>query len=131
MRAAAILALAAMLAPDGAVADVKRHEFLPESLQGSWAPSSGLCDSGDKALVSVSAKDYVSADAKCTVMWVSETAGNNGPIYAAQLMCSKLEGKEQAAPSNLIFVPTKDPDQIAIGASFRTLKDHQRCPSRR
>ena len=80
MRAIAMLATAATFVTHAAHADVKRHESIPESLRGSWAPSADACKSGDKSIVVVAAKAYSSPKANCAVVWVSETAAARGPV---------------------------------------------------
>jgi hypothetical protein len=126
MRAVLMSALAALISSGIAMAaHVKRLEFIPEALWGSWAPTSDLCKDIDKAVVVVSAQTYVSPNASCKVTSVSETAGARGPIYSAHLLCSKLQGP--TAQANLILVPTKDPNRISMGQDFRSLKDHERC----
>jgi hypothetical protein len=126
MRAIAILATAATFASCVAVADVKRHEFIPESLRGSWAPSADACKNADKSIIVVSAKSYASSEAKCTVVWVSETAAARGPIYSAHLQCSKPNDDTRKTQSDVIFI-SKGADQISIGPRFSDLKDYQRC----
>jgi hypothetical protein len=129
MRATVILAIAAATAvTHAASADVKRHEFIPVPLRGSWAPRADDCKNAGKAVIVVSDKTYVSAEANCTVMWVSETAATRGSIYAAHLQCAKPDEKNQNTQSNVILAP-KDAKQISIGPSFGNLKDYQRCPA--
>ena len=129
MRATVILAIAtATVVTHTASADVKRHEFIPVPLRGSWAPSADDCKNADKAKIVVSDKTYVSAEANCTVMWVSETAAARGSIYAAQMRCGKPDEKDRKTQSNVILAP-KDANQISIGPSFGNLKDYQRCPA--
>jgi hypothetical protein len=127
MRAIAILAITtATFVSHATVADVKRHQFIPESLRGSWAPSTDACKTADKSVIVVSAKTYVSSEANCTVVWVSETAGARGPIYSAHLQCSKAEEKGPKTQSDVIISP-KDTNRISIGSRFSDLKDYQRC----
>jgi hypothetical protein len=126
MRAIAILATAAALVAHAAFADVKRHEFIPESLRGSWAPSTEVCKNADKSIIVLAAKAYTSSEAKCTVVWVSETAAARGPTYSAHLQCSKPDDEAHKTQSDVIFVP-KAVDQISIGPRFSDLKDYQRC----
>jgi hypothetical protein len=123
MRAIAILAItAATLVSHAAVADVKRHELIPDSLRGSWAPSAEACKGADKSIITVSAKTYTSSEANCTIIWVSETAAARGPMYSVHMQCSK-PGKSAL---DVIFLP-KDNDHISIGSRFSDLKSHQRC----
>jgi hypothetical protein len=126
MRGIIILATAATLLAHVAVADVKRHEFIPESLRGSWAPSTDACKNADKSIIVVAAKTYSSSEANCTVAWVSETAAARGPTYSAHLQCSTTNDEARNTQSDVIFIP-KDVNQISIGPRFSDVKDYQRC----
>jgi hypothetical protein len=127
MRATAILAITtATFVSHAAVADVKRHEFIPESLRGSWAPSTEVCKDSDKSIVVVSAKTYSSSEANCTVVWVSETAAARGAVFSAHLLCSKPDKKASKTQSDVIL-SSKDNNTISIGSRFSNLKDYQRC----
>ena len=127
MRTIAILAIAAAaLVGSSAVAKVKRIEFIPESLRGSWVPSTEVCDKATKSMITVSATTYTSSVANCIVVWVSETSAARGPMYSAHLQCSKPEDEARKTQSNVMFYP-KDDKQISIGPRFSELKDYQRC----
>ena len=126
MRAIAILATTALFIAHAAFADVKRHEFIPESLRGSWATSTEVCKNADKSVIVVSAKAYTSPGANCAVIWVSETAAARGPVYSAHLQCSKPDDEAQKTQSDVIFV-SKGANQISIGPRFNEVKDYQRC----
>jgi hypothetical protein len=39
-----------------AIADIKRHQSVPEALQGSWALAADACGAADKPVVVLSAK---------------------------------------------------------------------------
>ena len=125
MRATAILATTATFISHAAVADVKRREFIPESLRGSWAPTTEVCKNADKSIIAISAKTYTSSEANCTVVWVSETAAARGPIYSAHLQCVSRMGGPQTL-SNLIL-RQNGTDQISVGADFPSLKAFWRC----
>jgi hypothetical protein len=129
MHAIALLTITATLfGAQAALADVKRREFIPEALRGSWALSADECKATDKsAVVVVSAKTYVTPEGSCSVAWVSETPGGRGSIYAADLNCSKPAGNTQKMQStNVIFIP-RDANRVSIGPGFDELKDYQRC----
>jgi hypothetical protein len=126
MRAITILAATATLVVHAALADVKRHAFIPEPLQGSWAPGTDACKSADKSVVVVTAKSYTSPEANCTVVWVSETAAARGPVYSAHLQCSKPNDDARKTPFDIIFIP-KGVNQLSIGPRFSDVKDYQRC----
>jgi len=126
LSAYALAIASAALASHVAFADVKRHEFVPEVLRGSWAPSTEACQKPDKSVIRVSASAYASSDADCTVFWVSETPGARGAIYSAHQLCSKPGENTSKAPSDVIFSPRSD-NQILIGSRFSNLKSYQRC----
>jgi hypothetical protein len=127
MRATAILVIVtAMLVSHAAVADVKRHKSIPESVWGSWAPSADACKNADKSVIVLSAKTYTSSEANCSVAWVSKTAGSRGSLYSAHLLCSQPEKKSQKTQSNVIFLP-QNINQISMGTDFGSLKQYQRC----
>jgi len=128
MRAIAILAAAATLVAHAAIADVKRHELIPEQLRGSWAPSADACKNADKSIIVLAAKAYTSSEATCAVAWVSETAAARGPVYSAHLQCAKPNDSARKTQSDVIFI-SKGVDQISIGLRFSDLKDYQRCPA--
>ena len=129
MRVTAVLAIVATLASFTASADVKRHEFIPEALAGSWAPSAEGCDKTDGSVIVLSAKSYVRSGASCSVDWVAETAGARGPIYSAHLQCPGASEGARKTASNVILVPTGS-DQLSVGAEFSSLKTYRRCPTR-
>jgi hypothetical protein len=127
MHKTPLLAFLAVLVSHAAAADVKRHEFIPASLRGTWAPSAQVCENADKAAIVVSAKTYVSAAADCMVMWVSETAAARGPMYSAHLQCSTAVGKTgKKTASNVMILPAED-NQISVGPAFSSLKVYHRC----
>src|SRR5215472_2560760 len=68
------LAIAAVaFVPNTTVAAVKRIEFIPQSLRGSWEPAAESCEEAAKSMITVSATTYTSSEANCKVVWVSET----------------------------------------------------------
>ena len=129
MRTIAILILAitaAAFASNPTVAKVKRIEFIPESIRGSWAPSAEVCEKAATSMITVSATTYTSSGANCKIMWISETSAARGPMYSAHLQYAKPEEKAPKTQSDVIFYP-KDDKQISIGPRFSDLKDYQRC----
>ncbi|SEE71322.1 hypothetical protein SAMN05444161_6824 [Rhizobiales bacterium GAS191] len=129
MRGTAILTiLMAMFGSHAAVADVKRHKSIPESVWESWAPSPEGCKTA-KSVIVLSAKTYISPDTNCTVAWVSKTAGPRGSFYSAHLLCSKPDEKARNTQSNVIFM-SKGENQISVGPMFDDLKDYQRCSTK-
>jgi hypothetical protein len=122
----AILAISA-LPPQPAGADEVRHLTFPSVLVGRWAPSAELCAAKDKSNISIAADGYSTADDKCSVRWIVETAGSLGPNYAVHAQC---EGDGQAARAdvvNMILRP-EGSDKVSIGTSFTDLKPYLRCP---
>ena len=114
--------LLAIIISNVAMADVVRHDSIPESYWGAWTGTAS-----DRFAVELSAKTYANNEASCVVNWVSETAGASGPIYSAHLQCSRRsERPEVPFASNLIIWP-RSSDEIAVGPDFMRLKVFRRC----
>ena len=108
-------------------ADEIRHTAFPSVLVGRWAPSAELCAAKDKSNVTIAADGYSTADGKCSVRWIVETAGSLGPNYAVHAQC---DGDAQPAKPdvvNMILRPEAG-DRVSIGTSFTDLKPYVRCP---
>jgi hypothetical protein len=121
----AIMAISA-LPSRRAGADEIRHTTFPSVLVGRWAPSAELCAAKDKSNITVAADGYNTADGKCSVRWIVETAGSLGPNYAVHAQC---EGDTQPAKPdvvNMILRP-EGGDKVSIGTSFTDLKPYLRC----
>ena len=128
MRIIGVSIVVIALASQTAVADIKRHASIPEALWGSWAPSQDGCKGDAKPVIVLAAKAYSTAERKCDVDWVSETAGARGPIYSAHLRCSS-KPPAKASISNVIIRPD-DAKQISIGSDFNKLKTYQKCDAK-
>jgi hypothetical protein len=124
---AIFLAILAMSASQRAVADEIRHTTFPGVLVGRWAPSAELCAAKDKSNVTIAADGYSTADGKCSVRWIVETAGSLGPNYAVHAQC---EGDGQAARADVVnmILRLEAGDRVSIGKSFTDLKPYLRCP---
>ena len=123
----AILAVSA-LPPQRADADEIRHTAFPSVLVGRWAPSAELCAAKDKSNITIAADGYSTANGKCSVRWIVETAGSLGPNYAVHAQCEADGQPARADVVNLILRP-EGADQVVIGKSFTDLKPYLRCPS--
>jgi hypothetical protein len=123
----AILAVAA-LPSQRAGADEIRHLTFPSVLLGRWAPSAELCAAKDKSNIAITADGYSTADGKCSVRWIVETAGSRGPNYAVHAQCEADGQAARADVVNLILRP-EGADQVVIGKSFTDLKPYLRCPA--
>jgi hypothetical protein len=123
----AILAIAA-LPPQRAGADEIRHLTFPNVLVGRWAPSAELCAAKDKSNIAITADGYSTADGKCSVRWIVETAGSRGPNYAVHAQCEADGQAARVDVVNLILRP-EGADQVVIGKSFTDLKPYLRCPA--
>jgi len=122
----ALPTLLAILTSNVAIADVVRHDSVPDSYWGTW-----MTTGSDLFAIKLSAKTYANNEASCAVNWVSETAGANGAIYSAHLQCSRRSGRAgERFPLNLIIWP-KSADEIAVGPSFTSLKIFRRCRATR
>jgi hypothetical protein len=128
MRGAAFIVVLAALSSPAALADIKRHASIPEALQGTWGAGADGCKPDDKSAIVLAAKTYTGADAKCSIDWVSETAGAKGPFYSAHMRCSAPPA-QNASVSNLIIRPDAA-DQISVGADFKHLTAYQRCAAK-
>jgi hypothetical protein len=125
MRIAAVVTIAIVMASPAALADIKRHASIPDALLGSWAPTADDCKGDGKSVIMLAAKDYSSADMKCSVDWVSETAGPDGPIYSARMRCTRPPAKSPSI-TNLIMRPG-DATRISVGPDFNKLATYQKC----
>ena len=123
----AILAIAA-LPSQRAGADEIRHLTFPGVLLGRWAPSAELCAAKDKSNIAITADGYSTADGKCSVRWIVETAGSRGPNYAVHAQCETDGQPARADVVNMILRPEGN-DQVLIGKSFTDLKPYLRCPA--
>jgi len=122
----AVLAVS-VLPSQRAGADEVRHTTFPSVLVGRWAPTAELCAAKDKSNVTIAADGYSTADGKCRVRWIVETAGSRGPNYAVHAQC---EGDAQPAKAdvvNMILRP-EGGDRLSVGTSFTDLKPYLRCP---
>ena len=122
----AILVISALL-PQRAGADEVRHTAFPSVLVGRWAPSAELCAAKDKSNITVAADGYRTADGKCSVRWIVETAGSLGPNYAVHAQCEADGQPAKADVVNMILRPEAG-DRVSIGKSFTDLKPYLRCP---
>ena len=122
----AILAISA-LPPQRAGADEVRHITFPSVLVGRWAPSAELCAAKDKSNVTIAADGYSTANGKCSVRWIVETAGSLGPNYAVHAQCEADGQPAKADVVNMILRP-EGGDKVSIGTSFTDLKPYLRCP---
>ena len=124
MRKIALLAAFALVASDVATADVVRHGSIPEAYRGTWMAGAG-------SVIVLSAKTYVSREARCSVNWVSQTAGARGSIFSAQLQCfNPGDGAGKKTASNLVIWPDGI-NQIAAGPDFTNLTIFHRCSATR
>jgi len=128
MRIVGAFIVVIVLASQAALADVKRHASIPETLHGAWSPSAGGCGADDKSVIELAAKAYTSTAAKCAVDWVAETAGPRGPIYSAHLLCASQPAQQPSA-TNLIIRPDTA-QQISIGSDFSKLTAYQKCAAK-
>jgi hypothetical protein len=122
----AVLAVSA-LPSQRADADEIRHTAFPSVLVGRWAPSAELCAAKDKSNITVTADGYSTADGKCSVRWIVETAGSLGPNYAVHAQCEADGQPAKADVVNMILRPEAG-DRVSIGKSFTDLKPYLRCP---
>jgi hypothetical protein len=126
MRRAYLLVLAGTLLTDIAAADIVRRNAIPKPYIGSWALNAESCQAGGKGTIVLSARRYISADTKCVIRAVYETAGLHGPIYSARTQCVRALGGRGRTTENLIIVPAGT-GQLSMGSDFNNLESYQRC----
>jgi hypothetical protein len=114
-----------VIAPHAAMADIKRHQVVPEAFRGAWVAAGQSCTKSDQPLLSITASAYTRADARCTVDWVGETAGRAGAIYSAHMRCSTGE-QPQPSVANLILI-SEENGMVSLGPDFKSLQSYQRC----
>ena len=125
MHRMTLLAVSATFMSHVANADIVRSGLFPERYTGTWVADAGAAP--DNPVIVLSAKMYVSSQATCSAVWVSQTAGARGSIYAAHLQCLKpAEGGGNKTVANLIIWPETD-NRIAVGPGFTSLKIYHRC----
>ena len=124
IRQSAIPTVMGILVSVVATADVVRHSSLPEAYWGTWVATAEPATEG--AVIMLSAKSYVSGEANCTVVWVSQTASARGSVYAAHLQCINPAKENDRVAENLIIRPNSM-DRIEVGSEFANLKSYRRC----
>ena len=127
LRLAMFIVTALVLTLAAAYADEVHRTSFADAVVGNWAQRAELCGTADKSNITVAAKEYSSADGKCTVETVVERAGEPGTIYSARARCADEAGQFHAA--NLI-ARTESGGGFSFGTTFSDLKPYQRCPSK-
>ena len=113
-----IFAFAFALLSSASLADTVRHPVVPEQF---W----GLCRDGRSTLV-LSAKEYMTSQASCTIQWVTQTSGAKGPIYSAHMRCSSPSAPQEITEVNQVIV-SSDRAELSGGPDFRHLKSYRLC----
>src|SRR5262249_17970128 len=116
----------AAVAPQAASAHVVRHNSVPESYRGTWAPGEGECGASDKAAIVLAAKTYTGPSGSCAVDYVSETASEKGSLFSVRLLCPSPAGQAKKPVVNLLF-RSDGADQVSFGPSYAGLKAYRRC----
>src|SRR5260221_687362 len=124
MRITAILIIVTTTFMSHGFAGDVRHNSIPKSFFGTWAPSPQVCKDADKSVIVLSAKTYGSSMANCTVNWVNETASTHGPVYSAHMQCLNPSEPARKVVSNLIM-RSGAANQISAGPDFDSLKVYQ------
>jgi hypothetical protein len=126
VRPVAVLPVLAALMLQTARADIVRHSFVPENLRGQWMVAEPRPQAA-RSVINLSATAYRSPRAKCSVDWVSQTAGRRGSIYAAHIQClDPFVRANVKTPANLIIWPVDD-NRIKVGPDFESLEVFRRC----
>jgi hypothetical protein len=125
LRLAIIILTASTSMIQAASADEVHHTSFADAVVGTWAQRPELCGTTDKSNITIAAKEYSTADDKCSVETVVERAGEPGPIYSALARCTDAAGKARAA---YLIVRTEAKGGFSIGSTLNDLKPYQRCP---
>jgi hypothetical protein len=125
----ALLVLIAAFAAQAADARVKVVGEIPEDYWGEWTTGVEPCKSGDTKVLVLSAKAYAGPLGKCDVVSEAEIPGQNGATYSARMLCTNSSQTQKKTSANLIMRPG-DANQIAVGSTFQSLRDYQRCPEK-
>ena len=104
-----------------------RHDAIPESFWGTWAPSTGSCKDADNAPIVLSAKSYAGPAGSCVIDYVTEVPGRGGAIYSARMSCPG--SKSQTKTTANLIIRSGTAEQISLGPTFEGLAAHQRCPA--
>ena len=104
---------------------------LPESVQGTWAPSAGACNGSGPEKLSIAPKQHSTADANCEIAWITVTASREGPVYSARSNCARTTGGSKEAPSYFVVSPRPD-NKLAVrmpeAAEGSDMVTYQKCP---
>ncbi len=120
----AVLASIVALMPCAASAHGVRLNTIPQSYWGTWAGEAASCAT-EKETIVLSAKTYVGPSGKCTIVYVEETPGAEGPIYAGRFLCSDPAARSAKKSTNVII--RSDKAGISVGPAFDKLVAYQRC----
>jgi hypothetical protein len=80
---------------------VVRHDSIPETFRGTWAPGDVDCKD-QKSVIVLSAKPNMGSAGSCAVEAVSETPGPKEATFSARLRCPGAAGQAKET-ANLIF----------------------------
>ncbi len=98
-------AIAAFAFATAAVASDVRILYLPDNLQGAWAPSAEACTSESRDRLDIAARTFGMPDTACDIAWVTVTAARNGPAYSARSTCTQTRTGQKEPPSYLLITP--------------------------
>jgi hypothetical protein len=124
MRSALVPAVIAAVSCHAADAREIRHDAMPETFWGTWAPGTDGCKEGDTIVLT--ANSYVGPVGNCTIRYVTEIPGRGGAIYSARMQCAPSGVVAQKKTANLIIRP-EEGGQISAGPTFESLVAHRRC----
>jgi hypothetical protein len=125
-KRATILVFIAAIASQAADARVKVVGAIPADYQGEWTAGVEPCESGDTKVFVLSAKTYAGPLGTCDIVSVSEIPGEKGATFSARLLCTDSSQTQKKTSANLIMRPG-DGNQIAVGPTFESLTNYQRC----
>ena len=91
MRIGPFVILAFTAFSSGASASDVRLLSFPDSVRGTWGPSTDACKGSAPGKIDIAEKTHSTADASCAVSWVTVTASRDGPVYSARSMCTETK----------------------------------------
>jgi hypothetical protein len=97
------VAVAAFAAP-AAASDVRILNW-PNTIQGTWTPSTEACASTDRERLDIAARTFSMPETACEIAWITVTAARNGPVYSARSMCTQTRTGQKEPPSYLLITP--------------------------
>jgi len=110
-----VLGLLLAVAPSLAGAHGVRLSGIPDAYWGTWAAEPASCGAAEKTIV-FAQKTYAGPSGPCTLIYVEESPGSRGQIYAGRFLCADRVGAAATTLNNLIIRPERV--GISVGTGF-------------